>query len=338
MDPLNVTELSEKSRLPEVRAPSLEGLSVTLPSPRGFTADDVRQRFLELARAHATERYRTPTEAIVHGDEVLLDLAAYSNGRLIPFSVRKGVWLTHDNEPTLPGLYAALIGHKPNEGLVVDIPLPPDYPLPALRRRPARFLIHIQAAREVTYPSLESPEFLHAFGRGQTVAEATRTIVEQMVAEAADFLLLEGQQRILEELASRTRVRIPAELIDEEIRRCWNASEGHAVRELEFSEQEQRESLDSWLRDETTRTQVEQRLRLALALGAICRQEGLTLTQERVERLLRERAAAAGLTLEQVAESLRTEPEHLAYIDQVAWHLMAVEYVMSRAQLRFEEP
>ncbi len=267
---------------------------------------------------------------------MLLDIAGYSHGRLIPFSIRTGVWLALEPEPMLPGLYEALVDRKPNEGLVVDITLPPEYPLPSLRGCPARFLVHIQAAREVTYPSLESPEFLQAFGRGQTVEEATRSVVAQMVDEAAQVLLLQGQQRVLDEVASRTQVRIPSELIDEEIRRCWSESEGRSVRELNFSEQEQRESLDTWLKDDATRREVERRLRLALALGAICKREGLTLTPERVEKLLQERASAAGLTLEEVTESLRAEPQHLARIDQVAWHLLVVDYVMSRAQLRFE--
>ena len=75
---------------------------------------------------------------------------------------------------------------------------------------------------------------------------------------------------------------------------------------------------------------------IGLALGAICQREGLQLTTERVQALLREQAAAAGVTMEQLVESLRAEPQHLARIDQMAWHLLAVEHVMNRAQVRFE--
>lgn len=336
MDRIEVTELGEQTGLPEVQAPSLEGLCVTLPTPVGFNSEQVQLRFLELARPYATERYRSPSEQLSWGDEVLLDIAGYSNGRLIPFSIRTGVWLVLEPEPMLPGLYEALVGRKPNEGVVVDLTLPPEYPFPSLRGCHARFLVHVQAAREVQYPSLESPEFLQAFGRGATLEEATSSIVNQMVNEAAQAILQQGRQQILNEVASRTPVLIPSELIDEEIRRSWSESEGRSVRELNFSEKEQRESLDTWLKDEATRREAEQRLRLGLALGAICRQEGLTLTPERVEKLLQEHASAAGVTLEAVLESLRAEPQHLARIDQVAWHQLAVDFVMSRARLNVE--
>jgi trigger factor len=337
MDHFEVPELGEPQELPQVEAPSLEGLSITVSTPEGFTAEQVQQRFLELARPHATERYRSPKERIAWRDEVLLTIAGYSHGRLIPFSVRKDVWLLLEPEPLLPGLYEALVGRSPNEGVVVDVTLPAEYPVPALRGTPARFLVHIQAAREVKYPDLESPEFLQIFGRGATLTEATRIVVQQMVSEHAQLLAFQARQWVLDEVAARTQARIPSELIDQEIRQRWSVSEGRTVRELNLTEKEQQESLHAWLQDEATRGEVERRLRLGLGLAAICQRDGLTLTPERVEKLLQEEAAAAGLTLEQVLEALRAEPQHLARIDQMAWHLMAVDHVMSRAQIHFKQ-
>lgn len=323
-------------QLPQVEAPSLEGLEVTVPAPEAFTAEDVRERFLELARPFATERARYPTEKIEWGDEVLLNLAGYSNERLIPFSVKTDVWLPLEPEPMLPGLYEAIVGQVPTEGLVVEITLPPDYPVESLRGAPARFLVHVQAAREVKYPDLESPEFLEAFGRGKTMEAATQSVVEQMKAEHTQLLLLQAQQMVLVEVARRTQVEIPSELVDEEIRRRWGATEGASVLELEFSDAEQEESLDTWLKDEGTRQEVELRLRIALALGAIARRDGLMLTPARVEKLLRDEAEAQGLSPAEVAASLKAEPENQARIEQAAWHLMVVDHVMKKAKIQFE--
>lgn len=323
-------------QLPQVEAPSLEGLAVTVPAPEGFTAEEVRERFLELARPFATERARLPTEEICWGDEVLLNLAGYSEGRLIPFSVKTDVWLPLEPEPLLPGLYEAIVGQVPTEGLVVDITLPDDYPVESLRGAPARFLVHIQAAREVEYPDLESPEFLEAFGRGKTLEEATRSVVEQMKEEATQLLLLEARQQVLSEVALRTQVEIPPELVDEEIRRRWGATEGVSVAELEFSDEEQEESLNTWLQDESTRQEVEMRLRIALALGAIVKSEGLKLTPAHVEKLLRDEAESQGLAPAEVAAALKADPQAQVRIEQTAWHLMAVDHVMKKAKIEFE--
>jgi trigger factor len=329
-------ERSHPVVLPQVEAPSLEGLSVTLPAPQGFTAEQVQERFLELARPHATERYRYPTEQISWGDELLLNIAGYSQGHLIPFSLRTDVWLPVRPDPMLPGLYEALVGRSPGEGLVVDITLPSDYPVESLRGTPARFVLQLQAAREVTYPDLESQEFLMAFGRGHTLREVMRDVVRQMEDEAAQLLLVQAQQQVLNQVAARTPVEIPKELVDEEIRRRWSASEGRSASELQFTGPEQEESLATWLKDADTRAEVEHRLRISLALGAICKRDGLTLTPQVVEKVLRDQANAAGLTMEEMSAALRAEPRNLARIDQVAWHLMAVDHVMSRARIQLE--
>ncbi len=333
--PARRAEQGQPVELPQVAAPSLEGLSITVPVPEGFSAEQVQERFQELARPYATERYRLPTEALAWGDEVLLNIVGYAKGRLIPFSVRTHVWLTLAPEPLLPGFYETLCGHSPGESLVVDVVLPDEYPVEALRGAPARFLVDIQAARQVTYPDPESPEFLEAFGRGGTLEVATRLVVAQMKDEAAQMLLAQAQQLVLHAVASRVQVEIPAQLIDEEIRRRWGASEGRALLELNFSDEEQEESLSGWLEDRATREEVEQRLRISLALGAICNRDGLSLSPELVEELLRKEAAAAGLSMDEVADALRAEPRRLAQIDQVAWHLMAVDHVMRQVKVHF---
>lgn len=339
--PLYVSPAKQAARgqpveLPPVQAPSLEGLSVTVPEPEGFTPEDVRERFLELARPFATERARSPTEPLAWGDEVLLNLAGYSNGKLIPFSVKTNVWLPLEPEPLLPGLYEGIVGQVPSDGLVVDLTLPDDYPVEPLRGAPARFLVHIQAAREVTYPDLESPAFLQEFGRGKTIEEATQSVIEQMKEEHTQLLLLQARQQVLGEVALRTQVEIPDGLVDEEIRRRWGASEGVSVAELNFTDEEQEESLNSWLQDESLRQEVELRLRIALALGAIVKRDGLTLTPEHVEKVLRNEAASQGLEPAEVAAALKAEPEHQARIEQAAWHLLAVDYVMKKAKIEFQ--
>ncbi len=323
-------------QLPQVEAPSLEGLAVTVPAPEGFTAEEVQERFLELARPFATERARLPTEQIEWGDEVLLNLAGYSEGRLIPFSVKTNVWLPLEPEPLLPGLYEAIAGRSPTEGLVVEFTLPEEYPVESLRGKPARFLVHVQAAREVKYPDLESAEFLAAFGRGKTIQEATESVVEQMKEEHTQLLLLQARQMVLTEMAVRTQVEIPQELVDEEIRRRWGATEGVSVAELNFDDKEQEESLNTWLQDEETRLEVEMRLRIALALGAIVKRDGLTLTPAFVEKVLLDEAAGQGLTPAEVAAALKAEPQQQVRIEQVAWHLLAVDHVMKKAKIEFE--
>ena len=332
--PARRAEQGRAVELPRVEAPSLEGLTATLPAPEELTLERVQARFSELARPLATERAREYGERLQWGDEVLLNLVGYRrDGRILPFSVKTELWAVLQPEPMLPGLYESLVNQVPGEGLVVQVPLPDTYPVESLRGELARFLVHIQAAREVKYPHLPSPEFLQAFGRGSTPEEATRGVMEQMVREQREQARLQAQRQVLDEVARRTQVRLGDALIDEEIRRRWGASEGQAMLALELSDAEQEQALEGWLRDPATRAEAEQRLRIGLALGAIREREGLTLTPERVRELVRQGAEAEGLTLEEVSQSLRDDPQNQARLEQMALHLMTVEHVMSKARI-----
>lgn len=322
--------------LPSVEAPSLKGLSVTVPASQGFTSEDVRARLVELARPFATERLRSPEEGVAWGDEVLLDLVGSSRGHLLPFSVQHDLWMTLEPEPMLPGLYEALVGQKPGGKVTVELTLPANYPAEPLRGAPARFRVHLQAAREVKYPPMDNPEFLRKFGRGPTLEDVNQNIARQMTDELSQELLLQAQRLVLDEVARRTPVTIPSELIDEEIRRRWRESEGKATMALKLTQQEQEEALGGWLKDPATRQEVEQRLHIALALAAIIKRDGLKLAPERVRKLLEDQLQVVGGTMEELTESLRSRPEDQARIEQVATHLMAVEHVMKHARVRFE--
>jgi trigger factor len=319
--------------LPRVEAPSLEDLSITITPPEAFTPEQVQARFLELARPLATERYRYPGEKVGWGDEVNFDIVGFSQGRIIPFSVRTGEWVRLEPEPMLPGLYEALVGRSPRDQLTVDITLPDDYPVESLRGAPARFTLQLWGAREVTWPDLDKPAFLRNFGEATTLAEATRVVVKQMEEESTQMLLCQAQRKVLAAVAARATVKVPAEVIDEEIRRRWSSSEGSALSSLGFDEGRRQESLQGWLEDSQTRAEVELRLRIALALGAICKREGLIPTHERVGKIIVDEAKAAGLPVHEVIAALNAEPQNLARIDQMAWHHTAVDHVMSRAKV-----
>ncbi len=321
--------------LPQVTAPSTEGLEVTVPAPPPLTQDDLLRRFHELAREHAQVRDRPIGEAVAMGDDVQLDLLGYSGGQLIPFSIRSNFWMELAPQEMLPGFADAIVGSAVGDSLKVDLVLPGNYPVESLRGLPATFVVDLVAAREVRMPDTDSDEFLRQLGRGDTHEAVMDSIADELLEEQADMLWLEAQNLVLDQLASRIQVDIPQTLIDEEIRRRWAAAEGEAVAEKEFSVEEQQEALGLWLKDPSTRAEVERRLRGSLALKAVAERDRLKLTPEKTLELLEASVVAFGLTPAQLREAL-VDPSAAGQLRDVAWHLMAVEHVMNKAKVHFE--
>jgi trigger factor len=323
-------------KLPAVAAPSLEGLAVRVPAPDDLTEGDLLRRLNEKARAVAKTRERAKGEKLAVGDDVQLDVLGYLDGKLMPFSARFGFWTELGPIPALPGYGEAVAEGAVGDALQVQLVLPDDYPLEAFRGKPARFMVDVRAAREVTLPDLDTPAGVAALGLGKTLDEAVDAIREELEDELAYQLTLEGQDLVLDELVKRAGVQVPATLVDEEVRRRWGDAEGRVMVQKEFDVDEQREALQLWLEDPATRGECERRLAIGLVLKAVAEKEKLALTPEKLEALLVEHGAQFGLDAAAVHAGLRESKETTTRLSELGWYLLALEAVLARAKVSFE--
>jgi trigger factor len=327
--------LGHIGELPEVVAPSLANLNIHVPVGEDLTEQDLLERFHELARAKAESRPRAEGEALAMGDDVQLDILGYANGRLIPLSTRVGYWMELAPQLMLPGFSEVIAEANVGDSVEVGLTLPDDYPAEQLRGRPARFLVDVRAAREVRMPDTESDAFLQQLGRGSTHEEVMSSIVEEMESEMADMLWVDARNRVLDEIVTRSNVSVSKAVVDEEIRRRWQQSEGESLAQKFFSLEEQQEALDGWLHHPGIRDDVERRLKIALVLRAIAQRDKLQLTPQATLELLKESSEPFGITEAQLRESM-LDPQASAQMTDVAWHLLAVEHVMTQAKVTFE--
>lgn len=323
--------------LPSVKAPSLEGLAVRVPLAEDLTTEDLITRFHEKKRELATVRERAEGEHVAMGDDVQLDTLGYVDGKLMPFSARFGLWTELAPLRALPGFAEAVAeGGVVGGALQLMLDLPEDYPVESFRGKPVRFLVDIRAAREVKMPDEESPGFLEKLGLGNSLDEVMARLQEQLEDELSDQLWVQARDLVLDEVARRTEVEIPRRLVDEEIRRRWAAAEGRGMVERNFSVEEQEEAMQAWLDDPGTRAEAERRLRIGLALKAVAERDKLTLTPQKLQSLLELSSEPFGLTKEDVSAALRESPETTRQLHDMAWYLMVVEYVVSKAKVTFE--
>jgi trigger factor len=217
----------------------------------------------------------------------------------------------------------------------VSLTLPLDYPAADLQGRPVRFLVDIKAAAEVSLLGDDSPELLTALGRGANLDAVMDSIRDELEDEAADLLQLEGRELVFDALLERARPEVPDDAVSEEIRRAWQRLEGEALARKNFDAQEQAEALEGWLTDPATRAQARRRLELAVVLGAIVKHEQLTLTDAQLEERLAEAAADFGLSASEVHQGLRSSAAATQQMFNVGLHLLAVEHVLERAQIRY---
>lgn len=337
MSPMVSLVSAKALELPSVEAPSLDDLSVHVPAPEDLTEEDLLRAFHERRRAVAHSRQRARGEPLSLGDEVKLNVVGYCDGKLIPFSARFGMTMELAPLASLPGFSEAIAeGAKVGTSLQIAMELPGDYPVEAYRGQPARFLVDVLAARELTLLPEDAPAFFEKLGLGDTLVEVMNALREELEEDLAARLWLEAQDLVMEELRKRAPVSLPRALVDEELRRRWVEAEGRGMVAQQFDVDEQREALEGWLQDTATREEAERRLHLGVVLKALTEAHQLELSAEKLEELVRDQLEPFGLTAADAHAALRESPETTQQLAEMGWYLLAVEHVMNQAKVRFE--
>lgn len=323
---------TEPVNLPPVTAPSLEGLTVALVPPAPLTEQDLVDRFDSLRRQHADRRERKPGEDVGAGDEVLLDVLGFANGRLLPFSARENWWAYVVAAPLLPGFFEALVGAKVGQSFGIELKLPATYPVEALRGQTARFLLDVKAARELKLLADDAPELLKRLGRA-TLTDVMRHLGEDLARERTAQMDRLTQERALDVLVARTQVALTSALVDEEIRRRWAETERPFLARKNFQPDELQEALEGWQTDALTRADAARRLTLGLALRAIATRDGVQPDRKATDALLDDLAGLSGVPRQELGRVVKEDAALARRLYDLAQYLATVDQVMKRVTL-----
>jgi trigger factor len=322
--------------LPSVKVPSLEGLSITAPMPPPVSEDELLAAAEDLARSRARRTPRKYGEKVQAGDEVTIDMLGYVDGKLMPFSARKGLVTEAGAGDLLPWLDEVLLECNVGDSLELPVTYGEDDPVEALRGLTATYLIDVVGAAKVSMPEVGSEAFVHLLSRkAKTLDEALTEVAEMVEGERAADAWDEARERVIDELIRRTEVSIPPALVDEEIRRSWARIEEPYLDAKGFDDDEKREALDGWLDDEPTRIDAQRRLCLGLVLKAIVERDQLTFDQKTLEVLTAEGKARFKLSKAKVKEALSDPATHASLVN-VGLHTRALQSVLERSQVTFE--
>lgn len=308
--------------LPDVAAPDLSGLVVTVPAPAPITADQVLERLNERLREGASRRDRAANEGLAPGDDVQLTVIGYANQRIVPSTLRVAQWSELRPIPTVPGFFERLV-EVGAVGKRLQLNLAQSSGLST------RFLVSVLAARAVEPLDPDDAAVLRKVGLGSSINEAVTLIIQELEDELVLKLQLTAQRLVLEALAARTKVRLSRSVIDAELALRWRTLEA-SLEPLQFDTAERVELMSSLLDDPALRAEAEQRLTIALALRAIAKTGKGAPTADAASKFAQQAAATAGAPAFEA-------PELLRQADFVAHHFALVDHVMRQATVTYTQ-
>lgn len=301
--------------LPDVEMPSLEGLTIQVPELPPITEDDIFERFQMMYYNLCVERnVRSLDEPVQLGDEVLLDMIGYIEGRIIPFSAKENVKFLLEENSFLVGFGSSLAGTPVGETTVITLAWPIEDEFGLTQNLTAAFVVQVKGAASLEFPDPEAPDTLAKFGQeNMSLDDIYTAIGQQLTAERASAMFVKGNNMALEAVANRIPAAIPNELIQDQIRTMWSQQEGRFLIEKGLNRTDIDAALDGWLNDPRMQAEALNKLRTTLAILTFAAHEDQEVTEEELLGFVEEfsnnlgidpetwRASVAGNTEAQVA-------------------------------------
>lgn len=322
---------------PEFELPEYKGLPVKREI-RTVTDEDV-ERALEMLRQHRVN-YVTVDRPAAAGDVVVVNYTATIEGRPVvevapeakSLAESKGFWVRVDGRSFLPGFGEQLTGAKAGERRTINLLIPPDYSDSNLAGRPASFAVEVLEVKEPVLPALDE-EFARSYGAESL--EALRAGVRRdLENELKHKLDRQVRVQLLRALLDRVHFDLPESAVETETRNAVydivleNTRRGVSRELIE----QQKESIY-----EAASRSARERVKLNFIIQRIAEKEGITVSNEEIQRRITVLAAMHQISPEKLLKQLQERGALIQVYDDIAREKV-LDFLQQHAQIEEVPP
>jgi trigger factor len=191
-----------------------------------------------------------------------------------------------------PGFDANLVGLEPGQQKQFTVHFPDEYPVPDLAGQDLVYEVTLKAIRRKMLPELDDA-FAKDLGEFETLDALRERIRADMHAEAELHAARHVRTDVLKQLASRLTFDLPASMVEREMDRRLE----EFARQLMSQRIDPRQAGIDWAQfRESQRESARDSVASALVLDAIANREGLTVSDEEVDKEVERFATETGRT------------------------------------------
>ena len=295
--------------LPEIQAPSIDGLKLEkLVVP--VTDKQVDQAVADLAERQKSYKDAPKTKKAETGDQVIIDFVGSIDGVEFDGGKAEGAALVLGSGQFIPGFEDQLVGAKTGEERTVSVTFPADYPAENLKGKDASFAVTVQQVK-VEGETKADEDFAKSLGL-ESLDKLKELLRGQLEQETAGLTRTQMKRGLLDALAKDHDFAVPPTMVEAEFQQIWQQLQQEAAREEDPAAALKEIEAE---KDDYRRI-AERRVRLGLLLSEIGQANGVEVSQQEMEMLIR-----------QAAQQYRQE-DRQRFVDYV------VNDAMAQAQIR----
>jgi trigger factor len=299
----------------------------TLAAARSHVAitEDAVGQTLERLRERAAKSEPVESRPATDGDTLVVDLVRQDASGP---DRHEGVSIEIGSKANPPGFDEHLIGLSPGEEKTFTVHFPGDYTVTEMAGADVTYSVTVKELRRRVLPELDD-EFAKDLGEFDSIAALRDRVRTDLQAEAEENATRQLRGEVLKQLSERITFELPTTLVEREIDRRLE----EFARQLMQQNVDPRQAGIDWAQfREAQREPARAAVASALALDAIARREGLTVSDHEIDQEIERFAAQVGRT----PAALRAQFEKEGGIGRLVAGLRrekAVDLALSRARI-----
>jgi len=315
---------------PEVDVKKYKGLEVEKAETK-IGAKEVNEELEKVqksqARMEAVEGRKSKNgDTLVFDFEGSVDGEAFEGGKAENYELKLG------SGQFIPGFEEQLEGKESGEEVDVKVTFPEEYHAEELAGKDAVFKCKIHEIKEEILPELND-ELASDVSEFETLDEYKKDIKKKLQENAKNMDESVMKDRALEQLYQANEIEAPDVMVQNELE--------NMLYDMDRNLQAQGIGLQQymeWLGQtpeqlmEQSKPEAEKRIKTRILLKNVIRQEGLTVTDEEVEDLMKDFGAQYGMDVDQVRTMSGPDTEN--YFKEDALTKKAIELIFDNAKLK----
>jgi len=290
---------------PTAEVDNYKGLEVTKEKVE-VTEEDINAEIDSIRQRNA--RLITVTDrAVEDGDETIIDFEGFVDDETFEGGKAEKHSLKIGSKSFIPGFEDQIIGKNTGDEFDVTVTFPEDYNAENLAGKVAVFKVKLHEIKKSELPELDD-EFVKDVSEFNTVEEYKEDINKKIAERKEKVAENNLEEHLIDELLANTKVELPQPMIENEI-------DGF-VKDYEYRLSSQGGNLDMYFQytglnmeqlRNSFKDQAERQVKTRLALEEIIKFEGITATEEDLEKELKKIADGYKVDLETVKKSIPAE-------------------------------
>ena len=313
--------------LPEIAVPNLGEITLTRMKAEP-PVEAVDAGLANILRSRRKEIEVTEDRPATQGDAVVVDFIGRIGGEAFEGGTAQDVAVEIGGTGFIPGFAEQLDGIKVGETRTINVTFPADYGSAELAGKDAEFEVTAKGLKQFETPvaddalatelGFEDLEDLKKFVRDR--------LQRELDGEARQTL----KRQLLDALAERVSFEVPPSLTASEFKQIWDRLEEE--RKAGRLDEEDKNKDEETLRAEYQAI-ADRRVRLGLLLAEIGQRNGITVTNDELNRAIFQHSMMYGARQKEALDMFRKNPQAAEFLRGPIFEEKVVDYVLELAQV-----